>query len=88
MQGKLLGTINVDLKRNESTIDNIFCILQILEKKWEYKEAVHQLFIEFKKAYDSIRMEVLCNILIEFGIPIKLARLIKMCLTKRKAQSG
>jgi hypothetical protein len=41
---------------------------------------VHQLFIDFKKAYDSIRKEVLYNILIEFGIPMKLVRLIKMCL--------
>jgi len=38
---------------------------------------VHQLFIHFKKAYDSVRWEVLYNILIEFGIPIKLVRLIK-----------
>jgi len=42
---------------------------------------VHQLFIDFKKAYDSGRREVLYNILIEFGIPMKLVRLIKMCLT-------
>jgi hypothetical protein len=51
----------------------------ILEKKWEYKEAVHQIFIDFKKAYDSVRREVLYNILVEFGIPVKLGRLIKMC---------
>jgi hypothetical protein len=43
---------------------------------------VHQLFIDFKKAYDSVRREALYNILIEFGIPEKLVRLIKMCLTE------
>jgi hypothetical protein len=26
---------------------------KILEKKWEYNGTVHQLFIDFKKAYDS-----------------------------------
>jgi hypothetical protein len=65
---------------NRSTSDHIFCIYEIVEKKWEYNEAVHQLFIDFKKAYDSGRREVLNNILIEFGIPMKLERLIKMCL--------
>ena len=31
--------------------------------------AVQQLIIEFKKTYDSVRREVLCSILIEFGSP-------------------
>jgi hypothetical protein len=29
-------------------------IRQILEKKWEYNEAVHHLFIDFKKVYYSV----------------------------------
>jgi hypothetical protein len=41
---------------------------------------MHQLFIDFKKAYDSIKREVLYNILLEFGITKNLVRLIKMCL--------
>jgi hypothetical protein len=43
---------------------------------------VHQLFIDLKKAYDSVRREVLYNIIIEFGIPMKLVRLVKMCLNE------
>jgi sorting nexin-29 len=46
----------------------------------QYNETVHQLFIDSKKAYDSVRREVLYNIRIEFEIPMKLVRLIKMCL--------
>jgi len=51
---------------------------------------VPQLFIDFKKAYDSVRREVLYNIFIEFGIPMKPARLIKMFLneTYRRVQVG
>jgi hypothetical protein len=41
---------------------------------------VHQLFIDFKKAYDSVKREVLYNILLQFGIPKKIVRLIKICL--------
>jgi len=79
---EIIGDHQCGFQRNRSTTDHIFCICQILEKQWEYNEAVHQLFIDFKKAYDSIRREILNNILIEFGIPIKLVRLIKMCLTE------
>ena len=43
--------------------------------------AVHQLFIDFKKAYDSIKREKLYNILIQFGIPKKLVQLVRMCLS-------
>jgi len=40
----------------------VFRICQLLEKKWEYSEAVHQLFVYFKKANNSVRREALCNI--------------------------
>ena len=48
----------------------------------EHNEAVHQLFVDFKKAYDLVRRKVLYNILIEFGDPRKLVRLVKMCLSE------
>jgi hypothetical protein len=40
----------------------------MLEKKWEYNGTVHQLFIDFKKACDSVKREVLYNFLFDFGI--------------------
>jgi hypothetical protein len=45
-------------------------------------ETVHQLFIDFKKACDSVRREVLYKIFTEFGLPMKHVRLIKMCLNE------
>ena len=77
-----MGDNQCGFRRNRSTTDHIFCIRQILEKKWEHNEAVHQLCIDFKKAYESLGRKALYNILIEFGIPKKLVRLIKMCLTE------
>jgi len=44
----------------------MFCIRQILNKKWEYNGTVHKLFIDFEKAYDSVRREALYNILTEY----------------------
>ena len=73
---------------NLSTIDHIFCIQPILEKKWKYNESVNELSIAFKKTFDSFRREALCNIMIEFGIPMKLIRQLKCIWMKRVAESG
>jgi hypothetical protein len=78
---EIIGDHHCRLQCNRSTADHIFCIHQILEKEWEYNEAVHQLFIDFKKAPDSVR-KVFYNIIMEFGIPMKLVMLIKMCLNE------
>jgi hypothetical protein len=48
---------------------------------------VHQLFRGFKKAYDSVKKGVLYNILLEFGVPKKLIRVIKMYLMNPIAKS-
>jgi len=79
---EIIGDHQCGFRRNRSTLDHIFCIRQITEKKWEYNESVHQLFIDFRKAYDSVRREVLYKILIDFGMPRKFVRFIKMSLTE------
>jgi hypothetical protein len=63
---------------NRYTTNQIFYICQILEKKLGYNGAVHQLFIDYKNICYSVK-RVLYSILLEFGIPKKLFRLIKMC---------
>jgi hypothetical protein len=45
------------------------------------------LFIDFKKAYDSINREILYDILLEFGIPMKHVRQVKAFLIEPIAKS-
>jgi hypothetical protein len=78
---EIIGNLKCGFPHNATT-DQMVCIRHILEKKWEYNETVHQLFVDFKKAYDSVRREILYNILVEFGVSIKLVMLNKMCLNK------
>jgi hypothetical protein len=73
MQRKVLGFINLDFY----AIGQLLIIYSVFFN-WKYKEEVHQLFIDFRKACDSVRREVMYNILIEFGIPTELVRIIKM----------
>ena len=58
---EIIGDHQWGFWRTRSTTDHIFCFCHF-KKKWEYSEAVHQVFIDFKKAYDSIKREVLYKI--------------------------
>jgi predicted KAP-like P-loop ATPase len=46
---EIIGDHQCGFQCNRSTTDQIFCIRQILEKKWEYNETICQLFTDFKK---------------------------------------
>jgi hypothetical protein len=48
-------------------------------RKWECNGIGRQSFVDFKKAYDSCRREVLYSILTEFVTAMKLVRTISMC---------
>jgi hypothetical protein len=67
-------------------IDQRLIKYSVSGKYWRKNESVmiqvHQLYIDFKKAYDSDRREVFYNILTDFGIHRKPAGLIKMLLSK------
>ena len=56
---RLLGIMNVGFDT---------CIYQIWKKNGEYGGLVQLIFIDFMKAYDSVRRVVLNSILTEFGI--------------------
>ena len=53
-----MGIINVDSDATGRLLIMYFAFVKYWRKKLEYNEAVHQLFIDFKKAYDSVMREV------------------------------
>jgi hypothetical protein len=71
---KLFGIISVSFDVTDQLLIRFSLHSSDTREKWEYSETVHQLFVDFKKAYDSVKREVLYNIFIECGIPLKLRR--------------
>jgi hypothetical protein len=76
---KLLGIISVGFDVTDQPVIRFSAIVRYWRKKWKYNETVYQIFTGFKKACDSVKREVLYNILIEFGVLMTLVSLIKMC---------
>jgi len=78
MRRKLLGIISVVF---DATVRRLI-IYSAFAKYLRKNGSAMKKFIDFKKAYDSVRREVLYKILNEFGIPKKRVRLMKMSLTE------
>jgi hypothetical protein len=58
----------------------------IFEKACEYKVDIHQLYIDYKQAYDTINRAKLVETMKEFGIQMKLVRLVRMTLTNTNSE--
>jgi len=83
---KITGEYQCGLRRNKSTIDQIFVLRQMIEKHNEHGLHLHTLFIDFKQAFDSINRERLFGAMDRMGIPQKLIRLVKITMCQTKAR--
>ena len=60
-----------------STVDQIFALRQIVEKRWEYALPVYCSFMDLEKAYDSVWREGMWHIAKYYGIPTKIVDLLR-----------
>jgi hypothetical protein len=51
---EILREYQCGLRANRSTIDHIFTLRQTQEKAYEYNIHLHNLFLDFKQAFDSV----------------------------------
>ena len=77
---EILGEYQCGFRPQRTTTDQIFVGRQILEKFYAHDINHHLLFIDFKKAFDSINQKKLLESLASFGVSKKIERLVKMTL--------
>jgi sorting nexin-29 len=77
---EIVGEYQGGFRKGRSTTDHIFTLRQILEKAHECNISLHQLYIDFKQAFDSIDRIQIIVIIKEFGIPLKFVNLTKMTI--------
>ena len=66
--------------------DMIFTVRQVVEKSWEHKAKAFLVFIDLRKAYDSVPREALWVALRKLGVPDQLIDIIRSFHQNMKAQ--
>jgi sorting nexin-29 len=84
--GKQLSDAQMGFRPNRSTIDNIFIIRHVFEKCHEFNIELHNIFIDYSRALDSVYRNKITECLLEYGVPTKLIRLISLTLIDTKAK--
>jgi exonuclease III len=90
---RIFPALNPILRRNQngfrkgrSTIAQILALRRIIEEMNNGNKELTIVFVDFKKAFDSIHREVMFEILGLYGIPEKIINAIKALYTNTKAK--
>ena len=82
----ICGEYQAGFRTNRGTTDHIFTIRQVIEKCAEFNIDIHMLFIDFKKAYDSIKRSAIWKALQHLGIDQKLIRMTQLTLANSNSK--
>ena len=80
-----LGEYQAGFRPSRSTIDQIHVVRQILEKCYEFGIELHNIFIDFKQAFDKVNRPKIYENLKVLKIPTKLIKLVKTTLKNSRA---
>ena len=73
-------------RRKRSTISQILSLRRIVEEMRNANKELTLVFVDFKKAFDSINRNVMFEILALYGIPPEIIKAIKVLYTNTKAK--
>jgi sorting nexin-29 len=80
-----LGDVQSRFRPNRSALDNIFIVRQTFEKCYEYNIDLHNIFVDYIQAFDSLNRNKVIDSLNQYNIPSKLKKLIVLTLTGTNA---
>jgi hypothetical protein len=64
-------------RRGRSTVEQIFALRQIIEKKWEFGRAVYLAFVDLEKAYDSVWREGMWRMAEHYGVAMRVVTILR-----------
>lgn len=79
-----IGEYQCGFKYNRSVTDQIYTLKELQTICYEYKIELHAIFIDFKRAHDSVNRKWLYESMHKLDIPQKLIEMVKMALKGSK----
>uniref|UniRef100_A0A7I4YM96 Reverse transcriptase domain-containing protein n=1 Tax=Haemonchus contortus TaxID=6289 RepID=A0A7I4YM96_HAECO len=68
-------------RKNFSCMDNIHAVCQLIERSREYRLPLALLFVDYKKAFDSVEINAVLNALVQAGVDPAYVHLLEQCLS-------
>ena len=81
----LKGFSQSGFRKGRGCIGMTFVARQLVEKVWEHNDTLYMLFVDLRKAYDSVLREALWRVMEKCGVPPKLLSIIKSFHEKMQA---
>ena len=83
---RILPESQCGFRKGRGCCDMIFVARQLLEKSREHHESLFTLFVDLRKAYDSVPRQALWKVLFKCGVPPVMLRLIRSFHEGMKAE--
>ena len=72
-----LAETQCGFRRGRGCMDMIFCTRQMVEKAIEHREQLFLVFVDLRKAYDSVPREAMWRVLEKYGFPVQMINIIR-----------
>jgi len=81
-----LEDCQIGFRANRSKIDNLFIVRQIIEECHEFNIELHNVFIDYTQAFDTVFRDKTFKCLNHYEVPSKLMKLVAKTLQDTKAR--
>ncbi|XGW22066.1 hypothetical protein V3C99_004770, partial [Haemonchus contortus] len=68
-------------RKNFSCMDNIQAVTQLIERSREYRLPLALLFVDYKKAFDTVEINAVLNALAQAGVDPAYVHLLEQCIS-------
>ena len=65
-------------RKGRGCVDMIFVARQLIEKTREHNDTLYMLFVDLKKAYDSVPRQALWKVLEKCGVPPRMLSIVRL----------